>query len=179
FLRLLAVVHAEPLAWLQHRDVDPEVREALLALEGAVRTERPFVLPAGLACVHDEPPVAVDDEPVPTGAHRSLRHTASFTHPTDTTRRSLRDHSGTPGRVNRSLPPGRWIAMAYTVKALDESTWPAFAKLVEANNGVFGGCWCMGFHEKPATAASNRRRKRARVKAGTTHAALVFDGEDC
>ena len=69
--------------------------------------------------------------------------------------------------------------MAYTVKALDESTWPAFAKLVEANNGVFGGCWCMGFHEKPATAASNRRRKRARVKAGTTHAALVFDGEDC
>ena len=35
---------------------------------------------------------------------------------------------------------------AYTVKALDESTWPAFAALVEHNNGVFGGCWCMGFH---------------------------------
>ena len=34
----------------------------------------------------------------------------------------------------------------YTVKALDESTWDAFAALVERNNGVFGGCWCMGFH---------------------------------
>jgi hypothetical protein len=35
---------------------------------------------------------------------------------------------------------------AYTVRALDESTWPAFATLVERNNGIFGGCWCMGFH---------------------------------
>jgi hypothetical protein len=34
----------------------------------------------------------------------------------------------------------------YTVKALDESTWDAFAPLVERNNGVFDGCWCMGFH---------------------------------
>ena len=65
---------------------------------------------------------------------------------------------------------------AYKVKALDESTWPAFAELVERNNGVFGGCWCIGFHEKPETAAANRRRKRARVKAGTTHAALVSTG---
>jgi hypothetical protein len=65
------------------------------------------------------------------------------------------------------------------VRALDESTWPAFAELVERNNGVFGGCWCIGLHEKPETAAANRKRKRARVKAGTTHAALVFDGNDC
>jgi hypothetical protein len=27
-----------------------------------------------------------------------------------------------------------------TVKALNESTWQAFAALVERNNGVFGGC---------------------------------------
>jgi len=68
----------------------------------------------------------------------------------------------------------------YTVKALDESTWPAFADLVEANNGVFGGCWCIGFHEDPRNpAAVNRKRKHARVKAGTTHAALVFEGDDC
>jgi len=33
----------------------------------------------------------------------------------------------------------------YTIKPLDSSTWPAFAALVERNNG-FGGCWCMGFH---------------------------------
>ena len=34
----------------------------------------------------------------------------------------------------------------YDVAPLDESTWPAFAALVEANNGIFGGCWCIGFH---------------------------------
>jgi len=30
----------------------------------------------------------------------------------------------------------------YTVRALDASTWGAFAELVERNNGVFGGCGC-------------------------------------
>jgi GNAT superfamily N-acetyltransferase len=72
---------------------------------------------------------------------------------------------------------------AYTIKALDESTWDAFAALVENNNGVFGGCWCMGFHPegvgKETTAALNRKRKLERVRAGTAHAALVFDGDDC
>jgi GNAT superfamily N-acetyltransferase len=71
---------------------------------------------------------------------------------------------------------------AYAIKALDESTWDAFAALVEANNGVFGGCWCMGFHpdgvgNTPPTL--NRERKLERVRAGTTYAALVFDGHDC
>jgi GNAT superfamily N-acetyltransferase len=73
-------------------------------------------------------------------------------------------------------------APAYTIKALDESTWPAFAALVERNNGVFGGCWCMGFHPEGIDredAACNRARKHDRVRAGTAHAALVFDGEDC
>ena len=71
----------------------------------------------------------------------------------------------------------------YTVKALDESTWEAFAELVECNNGVFGGCWCMGFHPegvgKDTTAPLNRERKLERLRAGTTHAALVFEGEAC
>jgi GNAT superfamily N-acetyltransferase len=71
----------------------------------------------------------------------------------------------------------------YSIKALDESTWDAFAALVERNNGVFGGCWCMGFHPegvgKETTAALNRKRKLERVRAGTAHAALVFDGDDC
>ncbi len=71
----------------------------------------------------------------------------------------------------------------YTVKPLDESTWDAFAALVERNNGVFGGCWCMGFHPegvgKETTREQNRKRKLGRVRAGTTHAALVFDGDDC
>jgi GNAT superfamily N-acetyltransferase len=73
--------------------------------------------------------------------------------------------------------------MSYAIKPLDESTWPAFAALVEANNGVFGGCWCIGFHaeggDKQATAELNCRRKHERVLAGTTHAALVFDGDAC
>jgi GNAT superfamily N-acetyltransferase len=75
------------------------------------------------------------------------------------------------------------VGAPYTIKALDETTWDAFAALVERNNGVFGGCWCMGFHPegvgKDTTPALNRRRKLERVKEGTTHAALVFDGEDC
>ncbi len=71
----------------------------------------------------------------------------------------------------------------YTVRPLDESTWSAFAALVERNNGVFGGCWCMGFHSDGVAnsnmATPNRDRKLARVRAGTAHAALVFDGDDC
>jgi GNAT superfamily N-acetyltransferase len=72
---------------------------------------------------------------------------------------------------------------AYTVKALDESTWPDFAALVERNNGIFGGCWCISFHpeggDKASTPALNRERKLNRVRAGTAHAALVFDGDEC
>jgi hypothetical protein len=71
----------------------------------------------------------------------------------------------------------------YKVKALHESTWDAFAALVERNNGVFGGCWCMGFHPegvgKETTWELNRERKLERVRAGTAHAALVFEGDDC
>jgi GNAT superfamily N-acetyltransferase len=71
----------------------------------------------------------------------------------------------------------------YTIKALDETTWDAFAELVEKNNGVFGGCWCIGFHAEgddgKTTAALNRKRKLERVREGRAHAALVFDGDDC
>jgi len=72
---------------------------------------------------------------------------------------------------------------SYTVKALGETTWDAFAALVEQNNGVFGGCWCLGFHpdggDKELTPAQRRDRKLERVRSGTAHAALVFDGDDC
>jgi hypothetical protein len=72
------------------------------------------------------------------------------------------------------------VGSRYTTKALDESSWDAFARLVEANNGVFGGCWCMGFHpDDSRDPVLNRERKLARVLAGTAHAALVFDGGDC
>ena len=73
------------------------------------------------------------------------------------------------------------MAEPYDVRPLDESTWPAFAALVEANNGVFGGCWCIGFHPEAfgGSAAENRERKLKRVREGTAHAALVFDGDEC
>jgi len=71
----------------------------------------------------------------------------------------------------------------YTIKALDETTWDAFAALVDRNNGVFGGCWCLGFHpeggDKSLTAAQRRQRKLERVRERTAHAALVFDQDDC
>src|SRR5215207_7704789 len=71
----------------------------------------------------------------------------------------------------------------YTIKALDRSTWPAFAALVERNNGIYGGCWCMTFHpeggDRWAQGEVNRQRKHDRVWSGTAHAALVFDGKEC
>ncbi len=69
----------------------------------------------------------------------------------------------------------------YTVKALGPDTWDAFAQLVEANNGIWGGCWCIGFHVKlkGRTPAQNRAEKEQRVHEDRTHAALVFDGDQC
>jgi GNAT superfamily N-acetyltransferase len=71
----------------------------------------------------------------------------------------------------------------YSVKPLNRSTWDAYAALIEANNGIFGGCWCMGFHPEDdaatVTAKSKRERKYERVVEGTAHAALVFDGDEC
>jgi GNAT superfamily N-acetyltransferase len=69
----------------------------------------------------------------------------------------------------------------YAVLALDESTWPDFEQLVEANGGVFGGCWCMGMHaaREPGDERDNRERKRERVRSGTAHAALVFSEGHC
>ena len=64
----------------------------------------------------------------------------------------------------------------YTVRALDETTWEAFAELVERNNGVYGGCWCIAYHSTKPPALSNRETKHQRVLTGAAHAALVFDG---
>ena len=62
----------------------------------------------------------------------------------------------------------------FIVKPLSEVTWPDFAALVEKHNGVWGGCWCIGFHQKPG---NNRAEKECRVREGRAHAALVYDGE--
>jgi GNAT superfamily N-acetyltransferase len=67
--------------------------------------------------------------------------------------------------------------MPYTTRPLDASTWDAFAELVERNNGIFGGCWCMAYHpdDSRTDAALNRAGKQRRVREGRAHAALVFD----
>lgn len=72
---------------------------------------------------------------------------------------------------------------ALRARSLDESTWPDFVRLVERHNGVWGGCWCMGFHAegvgRDTTAAQNRSAKERRVREGRAHAALVYDGPTC
>jgi hypothetical protein len=71
----------------------------------------------------------------------------------------------------------------YTTRLLTTETWDDFAALVEANNGVWGGCWCIGFHtegiHRDSTAAGNRAAKRAHVDDGTVHQVLVYDGDEC
>jgi hypothetical protein len=71
----------------------------------------------------------------------------------------------------------------HTTRQLDADSWSDFARLVEANNGVWGGCWCMGFHPeglgKDRTPSQNRRAKRDHVRNGTVHQVLVYDGDQC
>ena len=70
--------------------------------------------------------------------------------------------------------------MPLTSKPLAPDTWPAFARLVEKHNGIFGGCWCISFHLEPGEtkhgARAYKAMKKARVWEGRAHAALVFDG---
>jgi GNAT superfamily N-acetyltransferase len=68
--------------------------------------------------------------------------------------------------------------MAYTTRPLDASTWDAFAELMDRNNGVFGGCWCVGFHDPERglrTVHERRAAKEDRVRTDRSHSALVFD----
>lgn len=71
----------------------------------------------------------------------------------------------------------------YDIKALDAGTWPDFARLAGAHNGVWGGCWCMWYHSKDTAALGTpqlrRQAKECRVREGRAHAALVFDGTGC
>jgi ribosomal protein S18 acetylase RimI-like enzyme len=67
-------------------------------------------------------------------------------------------------------------ATPFTIRPLDASTWDAFADLVERNNGIYGGCWCIGFHTAYQRGISDPRTlKEQLVRAGQAHAALVFD----
>ena len=70
--------------------------------------------------------------------------------------------------------------MTYTTRLLTAETWDDFAALVEANNGVWGGCWCMGFHPEGlrGTAADRRAAKETHAREGTVHQVLVYAGEE-
>lgn len=65
----------------------------------------------------------------------------------------------------------------FIIKALDEDTWSDFARLVEKHNGVWGGCWCLYFHQKgTGSQEGNKEKKRELVCEGRAQAALVYDG---
>ena len=95
--------------------------------------------------------------------------------------RSRTSHNAPNG--SPAVPPGRGRhapTLGFVSRSLSPETWPAFARLVEKHNGIFGGCWCISFHLGPSegkrTAAEYRAMKEARVREGRAHAALVFDG---
>src|SRR5580700_9322754 len=68
----------------------------------------------------------------------------------------------------------------FTVKPLNQSSWPDYALRVEKHNGVCGGCWCMAFHRegvgRTKTVGQNRFEKECRVREGRAHSTLVYDG---
>lgn len=64
----------------------------------------------------------------------------------------------------------------YVVRPLEAASWDAFAELVERNNGIYGGCWCIAYHTAYERGVSDPRSlKEELVRAGQAHAALVFD----
>jgi len=71
----------------------------------------------------------------------------------------------------------------YSTRHLTVETWDDFAALVEAHNGVWGGCWCMGFHpegfERARLPGGNREAKRAHVVRGTVRQVLVYADDEC
>jgi hypothetical protein len=86
---------------------------------------------------------------------------------------------GDAGGVNRSREPfeGRPAARTgYTIGSLDPSTWDLFAELVERNNGIYAGCWCIAFHSAYQRGISDPRTlKEQLVRADHAHASLVLD----
>lgn len=70
----------------------------------------------------------------------------------------------------------------HVIKPLTLETWDAYARLIEKHNGVWGGCWCIWFHDdtpelpKKDTGGYDWRHRMGEL--GIAHAALVFDGDD-
>lgn len=68
------------------------------------------------------------------------------------------------------------MTVPLTTRPLDGSTWDAFVELVERNNGIYGGCWCISHHPEYERRVNDPRTlKQQLVMEGRAHAALVFD----
>jgi len=71
---------------------------------------------------------------------------------------------------------------ALTTRPLSEETWPAFDHLVASEGGVWGGCWCIGFHLDPKgpkdQCRPHRETKHRLVQEGRALAALVFEEDE-
>lgn len=71
----------------------------------------------------------------------------------------------------------------YDIKPLSMETWDAYEKLIIKHHGVWGGCWCLYFHDKPKDRETgfedNRLFKKELVRTHRAHAALAFDGDVC
>lgn len=65
--------------------------------------------------------------------------------------------------------------MTWSTTTLDPTTWELFADLVERNSGVYGGCWCIGYHPECGQRIDHRQAKYDRVQNDAAHAALVLD----
>ena len=101
---------------------------------------------------------------------------AGFTQVTRPTKRRAVVRVELASREGGSTRARKDTTMSYTIRPLDASTWDAFAELVERNNGIFGGCWCIGYHpECGQKGISHRAVKEDRVRTGRAHAALVLD----
>ncbi|WP_404382799.1 GNAT family N-acetyltransferase [Knoellia locipacati] len=68
--------------------------------------------------------------------------------------------------------------MGFSVVPLGSDTWDGFADLVDRNNGIFGGCWCISFHlDRGERAFDHREAKHEHVLTDRAHAALVVDDD--
>jgi hypothetical protein len=56
--------------------------------------------------------------------------------------------------------------------------WAAFAELVERNNGIYGGCWCMAYHPEVSRTDLPVPKQRPDLldAAGPASSAYLADG---
>lgn len=47
-----------------------------------------------------------------------------------------------------------WAPDGFRIVPLGPDTWDEFAQLITRNNGIFGGCWCIGYHPEAAGGGS-------------------------